>query len=190
MENSIVIGKKKFDYLLRYSKRAKRLRLSVYPSGLVTVTLPLGIPTNFVSTFLSGKVKWIEKYLARYATQKVLHPVRNKKEYLIEKKRARILAENRLLHFNKTYGFSYGRISIRDQRTRWGSCSKKGNLNFNYRIALLPSHLADYIVVHELCHLGAFDHSQKFWDMVAQTIPEHRELRRELRAYATQTFLK
>ena len=113
----------------------------------------------------------------------------DKGDYALHKKNARTLAEERLVHFNSLYHFSYDRISIRNQKTRWGSCSKKGNLSFNYRIVLLPPHLADYIIVHELCHLEVFNHSKQFWDMVARTIPAHRELRRELRAYATHTFL-
>lgn len=94
---------------------------------------------------------------------------------------ARVFVHHRLLVLNELYGFAYNRVAIRNQRTRWGSCSKRGNLNFNYRIASLPLHLADYVIVHELCHLMEFNHSQKFWDMVSRAIPDHRERRRELR---------
>lgn len=189
MMNSISLGEKKITYLLRRSARAKHMRLSVYSDGRVTLTLPMGFPNRLVAMFLRAKAKWIAKHLSHFLRTEVRHPVVNKKEYLMHKKRAQVLVEERLLHFNVAYGFSWKRISIRNQRTRWGSCSKKGNLNFNYRIALLPPHLADYIIVHELCHLGVFNHSKKFWDMVAQTIPSHRELKRELHLYATQTFL-
>jgi predicted metal-dependent hydrolase len=92
------------------------------------------------------------------------------------------LAENRLSHFNRYYGFSINRVTIKNQRSRWGSCSKKGNLNFNYRIALLPQPLADYVIVHELCHLGEFNHSKKFWQLVAKTIPDHDRIRKLVRA--------
>lgn len=189
MRNTIPLGEKKIDYLLRRSPRAKRMRLSVYPDGRVTLTLPMGFPERLVSVFLHTKAKWIAKHLSRFLRTGIKHTVVNKKEYLMHKKRAQAIAEERLLHFNTIYGFSWERISIRNQKTRWGSCSKKGNLNFNYRIALLPRHLADYIIVHELCHLGVFDHSKEFWGLVAKTIPAHRELKRELRAYATHTFL-
>jgi hypothetical protein len=64
---------------------------------------------------------------------------------------------------------------------RWGSCSKKGNLNFNYKIALLPQRHSDYVIVHELCHLREFNHSKKFWDLVEQAVPNHRALRTELK---------
>lgn len=105
----------------------------------------------------------------------------NTKKYLEYKELARKIAVSRVDFFNKHYGFKVGKIAIRNQRSRWGSCSTKGNLNFNYKIALIPAHLQDYLVVHELCHLGQFNHSQKFWDLVAETVPEWKKAREELK---------
>lgn len=102
-------------------------------------------------------------------------------KFLELKEMARARVSERLLYFNQHYKFKYGRISIRNQTTRWGSCSSKGNLNFNYRIATLPDDLVDYIVVHELCHRGQFNHSKKFWDLVGETIPDHENLQKQLR---------
>lgn len=96
---------------------------------------------------------------------------------------ARRLVHSRLEYFNQFYNFKYGTVRIKAQTTRWGSCSSKGNLNFNYKIALLPLHLADYVVVHELCHLGEFNHSQNFWNLVGKTISNHGELRTELKNF-------
>ncbi len=111
--------------------------------------------------------------------------VRRKKpdsqKFLEYKEKARTLVLERLLHFNQHYKFTYGRVSIRNQTSRWGSCSSKGNLNFNYKIALIPPELADYIVVHELCHRGQFNHSQKFWDLVGEVLPEYEKLKEDLR---------
>ena len=101
--------------------------------------------------------------------------------YAKHKEVALKLAEERVRHFNALYGFAFNKIQIRNQKTRWGSCSKKGNLTFNYKIALLPQRLADYIVVHELCHLGQFNHSEKFWNLVARAIPDHLAIRKELK---------
>lgn len=106
---------------------------------------------------------------------------RSQGQYLKYKQQARIIALDRLLYFNQFYGYKWNRIAIRNQKTRWGSCSKKGNLNFNYKIALLSPKTADYIIVHELCHLGEFNHSQNFWNLVIKTIPDYKSIRAKLK---------
>ncbi len=103
------------------------------------------------------------------------------KDYLLNKEKARQLITARLVFFANKYNLSYGRVSIRDQKTRWGSCSQKANLNFNYRLLYLPSDLRDYIIVHELCHLVELNHGDNFWQLVSQTFPNHKELRKRLR---------
>ncbi|MGH7141353.1 MAG: M48 metallopeptidase family protein [Minisyncoccia bacterium] len=106
----------------------------------------------------------------------------SRKRHASARERARTLAEVRLAHYAPIYGVFFGRIFIRDQKTRWGSCSSKGNLNFNWRIATLPPMLVDYVVVHELCHLIEFNHSPKFWALVGRTVPTYKEARKHLRA--------
>ena len=105
---------------------------------------------------------------------------KRKAEYLKYKDRAKIFVINKIAELNKNYGYEINRITIRNQKTRWGSCSKKGNVNFNYKIVLLPEKLAEYIIVHEICHLGEFNHSANFWNLVAQTVPDYKEKRKEL----------
>jgi len=95
--------------------------------------------------------------------------------------RAKRLVLVRLAHFNRLYGFQWERISIRDQRSRWGSCSNRGTLSFNWRIATMPPEVADYVIVHELCHLGAFDHSASFWHLVRRALPDFHARRAALR---------
>ncbi len=104
-----------------------------------------------------------------------------RKRYLEYKEKAIILAENRIEHYNKLYHFKVNRISIKNQKSRWGSCSKKGNLNFNYKIVLLPPELADYVIVHELCHLGEFNHSKKFWKLVSIAMPDYKEIKKKFK---------
>lgn len=106
---------------------------------------------------------------------------RNHGQYLKEKQNAFNLAKERLEYFNKFYNYKWNRIIIRNQKTRWGSCSKKGNLNFNYKIALLSSEMADYIIVHELCHLKEFNHSRNFWELVEKTIPNYKKIKQKLK---------
>jgi predicted metal-dependent hydrolase len=105
---------------------------------------------------------------------------RRRSLYLKYKEQARELAHRKVEEYSKIYNLKYNKIAIRNQKTRWGSCSKSGNLNFSYKIALLPENLANYIIVHEVCHLGEFNHSKNFWDLVAQTTPDYAKLRKEL----------
>ena len=97
------------------------------------------------------------------------------------KRQAHDIIINRINYFNERYQCRINRITVRNQRRRWGSCSRKGNLNFNYRIVRLPLSLVDYIVVHELCHLRELNHSRAFWQLVADTLPDFKERRSALR---------
>lgn len=95
------------------------------------------------------------------------------------------LIEHRIDLYNRHYRFDFNDIKIKRMKSRWGSCSRKKNLNFNAKLALLPSELIDYVIVHELCHLREFNHSRKFWALVAQTMPHWKKLRKELRLSST-----
>ena len=102
--------------------------------------------------------------------------------FTVEKReQARIFIENRLSYFNKFYKFEINRVAIKNTSTRWGSCSSKKNLNFNYKIIYLRPELADYLIVHELCHLGELNHSKRFWTLVKKTIPDYVNINKELR---------
>ncbi len=110
-------------------------------------------------------------------------------KYEKHKEAARTLVHSKLAEWNAHYGFTYQRVAIRDQHSRWGSCSKKGNLNFNYRLALLPERLVDAVIVHELCHLKEFNHSKRFWDLMAETIPDHKTRKAELAKVSLKNLL-
>ena len=104
------------------------------------------------------------------------------RRYTIKKReQARRFVENRISYFNKFYNFEINRVAIKNTSTRWGSCSSKGNLNFNYKIIYLRKELADYLIVHEICHLGQLNHSKKYWALVRQTIPNYDKINKELR---------
>lgn len=99
------------------------------------------------------------------------------------RRQARQAFAERLDHYNAGYGFTYGRVSIKEQKSRWGSCSRAGNLNFNWRLLLAPLSVLDYVVVHELCHLRELNHSPAFWALVARACPDYLTHRRWLRQH-------
>jgi predicted metal-dependent hydrolase len=106
---------------------------------------------------------------------------RNRRQYLKVREQSRAFVHARLRHFNATYGYALRKVFIKNHKSRWGSCSEKGNLNFNYKLIYLPAEIADYIIVHELCHLAEFNHSSRFWALVERSVPEHKRIRRRLR---------
>ena len=182
MKRQITLHDQTVDYTLRTSKRARRVRLSVGCDGSVVVTTPFGFAESVAERFIREKARWLFAKISFFKQCEGQVIVRHTKaDYVKYKKEAHTLACARVEYFNAMYGLRCNRITIRNQKTRWGSCSRKGNLNFNYKIALLPQRLADYIIVHELCHLGEFNHSRKFWALVAQTMPDHVDLRKELK---------
>lgn len=104
--------------------------------------------------------------------------------FLACRARAKKLVLERLAHFAPQYNVTFARVTIKDMSSRWGSCSRRGNLNFNYRLLFLPPELVDYVVVHEVCHLREMNHSRAFWALVAQTIPDFAVRKHALRAHA------
>lgn len=182
MQKEIQLGNKNINYTLKVSRRAKRLRLAVYCSGELVVTQPRFLKLAVVDNFLQTKADWILNKLNYFKNFKA-NPLISltRRDYLNNREKARALIIERLEYFNNFYNFKYFKVNIRDQKTRWGSCSRQGNLNFNFRLLFSSAALRDYVIVHELCHLKELNHSQRFWDLVAQTIPNWRELRKQLK---------
>lgn len=171
-------------YTLKHSSRARSLRLSIHPGGSLTATAPLGMPVSMIENFIAKKANWILKkiaYMSRIGPDQKYLLRGTRREYLQYREQARELITRRLPELNAAYGLKYNRISIRNSKSRWGSCSKAGNLNFNYKLALLPAELADYVMVHELCHLKEFNHSKEFWNLVSMQVPNYKELRKKLK---------
>ena len=170
-------------YERRSSRRTKHLRVSVYPGGRVVVSHPVRVRESHIERFLTDHATWIR---AQVEKQKNVSVPKERLRgtptaYRAQKEGARAFVHARLAHFNQHYGFSYGSVAIKNMSTRWGSCSQKRNLNFHYKIIDLPSHLQDYLIVHQLCHLKAFNHGAAFWSLVAETIPAYKTCRAELR---------
>ncbi len=168
-------------YTLRRSYRARRLRIAVDRNGSVVVTVPARVSQRAAEGFVEQKRSWIQRTV-EYVTRNPVRSVKNTlADFLRMRQAARTLVEHKIRQVNTFYQFIYSQISIRNQSTRWGSCSRKGNLSFNYRIVELPEALAEYLVVHELCHLAELNHSAKFWGLVAQHVSDYRQRRTLLR---------
>ena len=168
-------------YTVKKSDRAKHVRISIGCDGGV-VTQPVGISLERIEEIVLGKMHWVARKIDFFNTLGYQHRS-TREEYLGAREEALALVRSRIEYFNTTYRYVFQNISIRNQRTRWGSCSRRGNLQFNYRIIHLPQELVDYIVVHELCHLAELNHSGRFWKLVERQIPRHNELRRELKRH-------
>ncbi len=166
------------------SYRARRLRIAVRADATVLVTVPHRVPEQMARLFVKVKMPWILKKLEFFRRHPQVDRLPSSTHSFGKYRSAAWdVVRRNITALNKVYGFVFGRISVKNQRTRWGSCSKQGNLNFNYRLALLPAHLAEYIVAHELCHLRELNHSARFWAEVSRTVPDYRARVRELRRW-------
>lgn len=110
-------------------------------------------------------------------------PVSGRRDYLTYREEARSLITELVSEWSANIGCAHGRIAIKDTARSWGSCSHSGNLNFSYKLLFLPRELAEYVVVHELCHLTEANHSPRFWALVGAAMPAYRERRAALRRY-------
>lgn len=181
-KKKIILCGKEIEYTLRISGRSKKVRLAVYGDGRFVVTVPNRVDFDAVNRFVTQKSSWIVEKMEYFKN----HPVKSvakgdKADFLSKKAVALDLIKKKIAYFNGLYQFPFNGITVRNQKTRWGSCSRRGNLSFNYKIIMMSEKIADYIIVHELCHLKEFNHSEKFWNLVQRAIPNHKEIRKTLK---------
>lgn len=163
--------------LVRSSR--KTLAVQIRADGTVIARAPRRMPKDRILCFLSEKASWIRMQQGRMQErenmrqQARIHLDAAQEKELRE--RAKSVLAQRTAYFARQIGVTYGRITVRDQKTRWGSCSQTGNLNFNFRLILAPLEVLDYVVVHELCHRRQMNHSTQFWQEVAQVLPDYRK---------------
>lgn len=178
------------DYILRKSTKSRHVRIKILPGGILSVSAPNHLSKAVIDSFLLKHIDWINEKLEFFKNNSV--PVISKKteKKLFEqyKYKAQDLAEKKVLEHNRFYNFRFGKIAVRNSKSRWGSCSTKGTLSFNYKIVFLGDRLADYLVVHEICHLKEHNHGKGFWDLVGQTIPDYKVRRAELKKW-DKTFV-
>lgn len=167
------------------SKR-KTLAIEIRPDMRVVVRAPEKIPQNEIMKFVEEKQNWIKKHLVQMYFKAEEIKKQKKEPALtnadIEKlcQKALLVIPDKVKYYAEIMGVTYGRITIRNQKTRWGSCSSKGNLNFNCLLMLMPDKVLDYVVVHELCHLKQMNHSKKFWKEVERYMPDYKNYKKWL----------
>ena len=170
----------KIPYTLVRSDR-KTIAIHITPAGTVEVRCPRHCSRRDVEAFVISKQDWILAHLEAISRQQALPKFSETELRALAKQAAESLPE-RVGQFAERMGVTYGRITIRSQKTRWGSCSAQGNLNFNCLLMLAPPEIRDYVVIHELCHRKHMDHSPAFWMLVQQHLPDWAQRRRWLKA--------
>lgn len=162
----------KIPYILHQSRR-KTIAIKITREG-VLVYAPYRIGVEQIDHFVESKRSWIEKKLKAQMERPRLPAFSEAERNGLRRQARRVLSE-KTAFYAKQLGVSYDRIFIRSQRTRWGSCSGKGNLNYNCLLMLAPDAVQDYVVVHELCHLRQMNHSPDFWRLVESVLPDYRQ---------------
>ncbi len=174
--------------------RSRRKTLSVeIRDGRLLVRAPLRISNTEISRFLQEKQGWIDKHLARVRAQeeakKGISPLTGAELRTLVQDAKRLIPD-RVAYFARVLGVSYGRITIRCQRTRWGSCSSRGNLNFNCLLMLAPRDVLDSVIVHELCHRKHMDHSAAFYQEVLRVLPDYKAQDKWLKSNGPQLMAR
>ncbi len=164
----------------------KTIAIQIKEDGRVVVRTPYSMSRVKAEQFIEERRDWILK------NQKALKEKQDQKMVITQEMRkagvekAMEIVPKRVEYYAQLMGISYGRITIREQKTRWGSCSGRGNLNFNWKLTLMPPEILDYVVVHELAHRKEMNHSKDFWKIVEQVLPDYQKRRKRLKELAME----
>lgn len=169
----------------------KTVAIQVNSDLSVTVRVPRSVSEKDIEEILKKKEAWISKHIEKIKETKErveaepTEKLTREKVIALAEEALKVIPE-RVDYFAKVIGVTYGKITVRNQKTRWGSCSSKGNLNFNCLLMLAPLEVLDYVVVHELCHRKQMNHSKAFWLEVEKVLPNYKEVRKWLKEEGSQ----
>jgi predicted metal-dependent hydrolase len=208
-------------FRIKYSTRARYLRLQINPSTGLEVILPPKCKMEEAERFIYKKREWILKHLKNVSPKKEFTYLGDNIE--IEQKYNLFLLKHKIIYHQNTIkiespsgsddgtrriyntwlklkakdylpertnelaqqnNFSFKQVRIRNQKTRWGSCSAGGNISLNYKLMKYRKEIIDYVIIHELCHLKEMNHSKRFWKLVEEIVPDYKNIKKELRAYS------
>ena len=171
--------------ILVCSWRARRITLSVRPSGETRLTYPRLVSRKRALEFLESRVEWVEQSRVRIAEHTTPKPQYTTEQIEMMRREAKALLPERVAFWAQKFGFKYGRVSIRASRSKWGSCSGDNNISLSLFLMTLPEHLRDYVIIHELCHTVHHNHSSAFHALVDRCLGgNEKNLRSELRRFS------
>ncbi|MFC1865943.1 M48 family metallopeptidase [Chloroflexota bacterium] len=170
------------------SEKAKRINITVKPFQGVRVAVPHNSSLKKAEEFVCSKKAWINKHLEKIRQYENKYNVNGNKAGNIDKEKARTILVKRLYYLAAKNGFSYNRVFIRNQKTRWGSCSSKNNISLNMKLVILPEELIDYVILHELVHTKKKNHSKDFWTEMDKLVEHSKEMRSRLRQYGMELY--
>jgi len=168
--------------LIERSRQAKHLSLSVRPFKGARVAVPFGVSFANAEMFARSKTGWLKKHLSKMALMEREAGALSKSQPInIAAARKHLI--DRLNFLSQNHGLAYNRVFIKNQKTRWGSCSGNNNINLNINLVRLPDELIDYTILHELVHTRIKNHSRRFWDQMDKLLGDAKKLDRKLRQY-------
>ncbi|MCM1159537.1 MAG: M48 family metallopeptidase [Bacteroidales bacterium] len=159
----------------------KTLAITVTSKGELLVKVPSAMREKEIGRFLAQKRYWIYKQAKRALQDAQDRTDRSDEEIRTLKIQARQVLTQRTDKYKALLGVDYQKIRIGDQKTRWGSCSSKGTISYNWHLILMPERIMDYVIVHELCHLREMNHSKRFWQLVEEILPDYASRRKWLK---------
>lgn len=171
----------------------RTMSIAVRDDGVIVVRAPLLTGDREIRRFAEKHIDWIEHQLKKVNNQTEqrarIQPL-SETEIGALAEAAKKDFPPRVTHYADMIGVPYGRITIRNQKTKWGSCSSKGNLNFNCLLMLAPESVRDYVVVHELCHIKQMNHSYDFWNLVEKAMPNYKDAKSWLKDNGAALMLR
>jgi len=169
--------------LFERSGRAKNINISVRPFHDVRVAVPFGVSFKRAREFVCSKRDWIQKHLTKMRQVEKNHKILSQDFKNINRADARKILVQRLDELANKHGLKYNRVFVRNQKTRWGSCSSKNNISLNAKLVKLPEKLMDYIILHELVHTRVKNHGKKFYVELGRLVADQKSLDSELKEY-------
>ena len=169
--------------LFERSNRAKHINISVKPFKGVRVAVPKGISFDKAKQVAQSKKSWIQKHLDKMKQVEKEHEIFSKNSTEIDRAEARKKLVSRLNELSEQHGFSYNKVFMRNQKTRWGSCSAKNNISLNMKLVRLPDEMIEYVLLHELVHTRIKNHTNEFWGDLNELVGDAKKTDRRLNEY-------